>query len=476
MRRLASAPGLSPWLISMLVCLAQASRAGENQPDEPAVEAVAAAWSGWLTALEEYRFRATRVLDTSAGRELLGDERDHDLRLFLDGGLTSPSGAFGAGLAAALWLDADGGQPRGEATSLAGQFDHRRPWWDVYSAWAEYRSDGVLRLVRGGRQVSEQGEPLTFDGLSVLVRAAGPLLDLFAYGGRTVHFFETQAGLFEDWLASAGLVVRPLEGLRLELDYRFQLEDILTSTLTDKSREIDHGYGLSLAYARGDWLRARVHLRGLDDQVARAGLAVHLFQPDWLFGLRVRLDAQPSALARIAEAHDPFHALLGPSQPHLRWRLEATKDFETGAGRYGLQAGFTGRHLLAGEAGPFNRESGHVYLAASAHDPGLRGLYASLSLEEHFTFPGTGTGQDHHLAVGGLLGYRLPWLEAEAGSFYQRVKVDYFATPREVLDVRTVYGSLGLRVFSWLQVRARYEYEWTDRDVHTLTLALVQSL
>jgi hypothetical protein len=474
-----------PWgWLALLACAALPARAEDAAAGPEAgagVEAPVQAveehappprWAFWLLAQEQYRFRAT----TTYGADPIGDERDHDLRLFLDGGAISPDDDFQAHLSAALWLDVDGNTQDGRSTALAELTGYQRLWWDIYSLSAEYRSDGALKLARGGRQVTEHGPPVTFDGVALDARAAGRLLEVFALGGRTVHFFELSAGMFEDWLGSAGLVLRPLAGLRLELDYRFQLEDTLTADKITKEQRIDHGYGLTLAYALEDRLRVQAKLRGVNAQVALAGADLHFEHQPWELGLDLGLDAQPATLRELSERLDPLYAILGESLPNLRWHLDAWKDFSTQAGRYGLHLGFVGRHVLSGEEGPFNRSLAHVYAAAVGHDIGLRGLYASLSLEEHFTLPGSSQPDEHQMAVGGALGYDGAWLQAEAGSYYQRFKYDYFANPREVADVRTVYGQLGFKALGWLSVRARYEFEWTDRDVHTLTLTLGQSI
>ncbi|HSA24128.1 MAG TPA: hypothetical protein P5076_21890, partial [Myxococcota bacterium] len=281
----------------LLVALTPAARA-EDAPAGPgagagvgapaeAVEELAPPprWAFWLLAQEQYRFRAT----TTYGSDPIGDERDHDLRLFLDGGVISPDDDFQAHLSGALWLDADGNTQDGRSTALAEWTGYRRVWWDIYTLSAEYLSDGVLKLARGGRQVSEHGPAVTFDGVALDVRAAGRLLEVFAFGGRTVHFFELSAGMFEDWLGSAGLVLRPLEGLRLELDYRLQLEDVLSADEVAREQRTDHGYGLTLAYALEDRLRVQARLRGVNDQLALAGADLRFEHRPWELGLDLGL-------------------------------------------------------------------------------------------------------------------------------------------------------------------------------------------
>ena len=429
-------------------------------------------WTVTLDAAEGYRFRHASAPATDAA-DGTGDEADHDLRLLLTSRVHDGEDHFAADLALALWADVDGRSPGGKPSDLGGIYDDGSSpsiWFDVYSLSAEYRTRGVLALVRGGRQSAEHGPLATFDGATLRLRAAGPAFELFAFGGRTVHFFELDAGLFEDWIASGGVVARPLRNLRLELDYRFLMEDTTTS-----DGLVDHTYGAKVWYAPTDWLRLVGAVRGVDDAVSHVGLSASANWERLAFGVRARIDGQPATLRELNERDDPYYALLGPSLPHVRGHVDLWKTFDTGAGLYGLHLGWDGRFLVADEPTRFNRDYGRLYFLAEGTDLFVRGPFATFVVEYHYTHQGSGFGDDGLFAVGGSAGYDVPVFRAEVGTMYQRFAYDYFRDANEVEDVRTVFLDLRARPWSWLSLRARYEYEKrTDHDVHTVTMTVTQ--
>lgn len=432
-------------------------------------------WRFWLLAQEEYRARISGAADSQGGLvEPLREESDHDLRLFLDGGLRDPGDHFGVDLSLGLWWDVDGELPDGNPSAFGSVYDYRQPWWDVFTLSAEYRSQGAFKLVRGGRQASDFGLPVTFDGASLLFSAVRPTLDLFVFGGRSVHFFETQTGAFEDWIGSIGAVIRPGPSLRLEVDYRFLREDTLRDQYT-RDDLIDHTYGLSGWYRNGDWLLSKAYLRGLNDSLSHAGAALRFWWPAQDLGADVNLDVQLITLDEINERNDPYFVLLGESLPNLRWRVDAWKVFETRAGEYGVHAGWNGKHILDGDAGPFNRNSGRIYLLGQAEDVGIKGLFLTLAAEGHYTYLDGRLSTDMILAIGGSAGYRSRIFKSEIGTYYQRFKYDYYRDLREVEDVRTFFGLVAWKATDWLAVKVRYEFERADRNIHTVSLVLSQT-
>jgi hypothetical protein len=434
------------------------------------------AWTFHIDALEEYRFRYGTAVEASGTGELstpgLPAEYDHDARLLLQGGVRDGRDAFSAEFSLALWGDLDGRPAAGSSHQLGSMFDADDYFWiDVYGLAAQYRTDGVLALARAGRQTSEFGPPVVFDGAHVSLRAAGPTLEFFAFGGRTVHFFEAgDVDIFEDWIGSAGVVVRPLRGLRFELDYRFLQED---TVLVDELRQ--HDYGLNAWYRPLDWVFLKAWVRGIDDQVARTGLLAKLEWFDQEAGLTLSADAQPVTMRGLAELDDPYFNVLGESLPHVRARAELYKAFTTDVGVYALHAGWSGRILLDDEPTRFNRDFGRVFLLATASDIGVRGPFVSLVVEYNYTHQDD-FGDDGLFAVGGGVGWDRDPIRAELSSYYQRFKYDYFRDVNEVADVRTVAADVRWRPWRFLSVRARYELELrSDRDVHTAALVLAQS-
>ncbi len=434
-------------------------------------------WYLWFFVSEEYRLRVSISPDGGGNltNPVAGSESDHDLRLFLDVGVRDPSDRFGAQAALGLWWDMDGSIPEGEPSGLGSLYDYRQPWWDVFKLQADYRSSGYLRLARAGRLASEHGLPVTFDGVSFLVTGVRPFLDLFLFGGRSVHFFETQVDTFEDWIASAGAVIRPMPSIRLELDYRFVQEDVLQLDRKTKRDLNDHLYGLSAWFRHSDWLYARVYTRGLNDSVSHTGASAKLAFPSLGLGANLVLDAQVIGLKEINEREDPYFTILGESLPHLRWQVDLWKMFETAAGEYAVHAGWNGRDLLEGVEGPFNRNVGRIYILFEATDIVLKGPFAGLAAEGHYSHAGGQLSHEMIYTAGGSAGYATTKLKVEAGSYYQRYKYDYYRDLREIDDVRTFFGTFSYKLLGWLTLRARYEFEQSDRDFHTVTLALSQT-
>jgi len=433
-------------------------------------------------ASEEYRFRHVTSAEvgriTSSGEIISGQnvpaENDHDLRFFLGGYLWESGDNFAADLAAAAWVDLDGTAGEGQPSAVAEVDDYEAPhaWqdaFDVYSLYAEYHSAGWLALARGGRQTSEHGRPITFDGATLTFRAIDPHLDLVLFGGRTVHFFDLGQGLFEDWVASAVAVVRPVPPLRLELDYRLASE-----TSIAENRITDHSYGLTAWLTATHWARAKGYVRGLDDALSNAGGGVLLEWSEAELGFEAGADAQLVTLREINERDDPYFAVLGESLPHVLVKADLWKDLTTELGVYSLHAGWNGRLLTAGEPTMFNRDYGRIYLWFQATDIAIDGPFANLVGEYNYTHRETGLGDDSLFAIGGSLGWDWKIVRAEAGSYYHRYKYTYFLDAEELAHVRTYFGELEYEPLEWLSIRVRYEYDQLDRDIHTLMLKLTQ--
>ncbi len=470
---------VSPTVAAGLALVAASAQAAPA-PSPAASQAVAVAraaeqaapWAFRFSAVEGYRGRlaSAPTLDTALDPATLPSESDHDLRLSLDARLDDPSDAFSAALNMALWADVDGTVPAGDPSGLASMYDRAAPgvWFALYSLWGEYRTSGFLRAARAGRQQTLAGLPAIFDDASFRLRLVPRKLELFAFGGRTVHFFEVGTALFEDWIGSAGLSYRPTSSLRFKVDYRFEQED---TTLEDAAQ--DHTYGVEAAWRHQHWLWLRANLRGVNDRVSQVALTGDARWEALGLGLTARAAVQPATLDQLTETEDPFFATLGRSRPYTRASVDLFKDFATDAGTYTLHAGWGQRLLLDGPPGPFNRNYGRVYLMADAMDLGVKGLFASASAEYHFA--GRLDADTGLLTAGGSLGWRNDALRVEGGTYYQRVKYDYFQDVREVTDVRTVYASARWKPVRWLGVRARYELEIYDRTVHTLNFSLSQS-
>jgi len=458
----------------------------------------ASAQTWWLDVGEEGRARFASGSDPNG--------QDIDVRLTADGGLSDRSDRFTARFALGLWFDVDGAES-GELTPAVSLHDQSVVDPDVYSLYGDYRpggefgSRGFLKGVRVGRQTAGYGLPTTFDGASFVVSPLRPQVDLFAFGGRTVHFFEAADGLFEDWIGAAGVAVRPVEGLKLVADYRFASEDVDTrrpgtarvggdgeeeeeeEEEGEDAGEIaygrasvqDHSYGLSAWFNPADWAWLRAYARGLGQQASHAGGAGMLFFPSVGLGFEASFDSQLVRLGEVSDSLNPFYAILGESLPHARWRADLFEELNTGAGAFGIHLGVAGRAVLEGEEGPFNRSSSRAYLLLSATDIAVPGPYVSVVGDAWLAGLNPDIKGEGFLTVGGAAGYKGNALLAEVGTAYQRFKYAYYKNAEEISDVRSWYAEVGYDVVDWLRVKARYELEQFDWDVHTVTLSLGQS-
>jgi hypothetical protein len=433
-------------------------------------------WRGALSLLEEYRLRlADAPLAGSLGllgSAPAGDQRpDQDLRLLVDGDLASPDDRFRASFSGAMWIDLDGTPPVGSPDLFASQQDYRQPWWNIYTLSAEWRPNPIVELARFGRQTSQHGIPVTFDGPALQVRPVGPAFSLFAFGGRTVHFYETEPGLFENWIGSAGATLRATEHVRFEVDWRMLKETIPTAS-GDSARVTNQSVGLR-ATARFDELVGNLFARAIDGQVSHLGGAFSLEPTSLGFGLDGRVHAQLVTLGEVAQSENPMYAILGPSRPHVRANIEAWREVGIGqASRLAVYGGARLRHLVQGEESRFNRNTGAFYFRGQVNDWLTKGLYLSGTTE--LNYRPWSLLHSWFWTVGASAGFADQKLKAEVGTYYQQFKILYYRVADELQDVRTVYWMLGYRFVPWLDVRARYELEILDRNIHSAFLTLRQ--
>ncbi|MBN2196072.1 MAG: hypothetical protein JW751_24865 [Polyangiaceae bacterium] len=433
-------------------------------------------WTSSLSLLEEYRLRrASRAL-TAQGplgeAAAVDDQLDHRLRLHSDAQVDGVNDHFLALFSGALWWDMDGPETEGNTDLFASQHDDSRVWVAPYALSAQWRDAGVLDHARLGRQDSEHGLPLTFDGVSLGLRPFGPRLLLFGFGGQTVHFFETMPGLLEDWVASVGAVLRPSPALQFELDTRLVQERFDDSVEANGSDLTTLSYGLA-ASTRTELVTAKAQVRGLDEQLSHAGAAMQLYLPAYGFGVDTRLFSQLVTLGEVAESENPYFSLLGPSLPHVRYRFEAFKDQEFGdAALWTNLLGWRGRVVVGHDETPFNRNVGVVYLHSRVDDLILPGLFFGATVE--WNYVSSSPGQPWLVALGGSAGYDGRRIMTEVGTYYQRFKINYYQRAEELHHARTVYGSIGYRMMSWLELRGRYELEIVDRYLESFSFSARQ--
>jgi len=473
-------------------------------------------WQYWISTLEEYRYRSVGVsttyppaADTSpeAASDLGYDrEIDQDARLFFDGTMHSPDEQFSGEFSLGLWWDLNGVPDASSPTSTRQLWDAPQPWFNVFNLHADYQpQSGVIALARAGRQIAPYGEQANFDGVYLLLGRKNPRAQFFMMGGRTVHFFERDTNLFEDYLTSLGTVVRPTPFLRMEVDYRYTREDrheglrkedaggmgdenttVLDAGSTldtageaalnqDALQEIsDHSYGVKVWFRHQDWLYSKAYLRGLNRAPSHVGATTRV---TWLrdgldLGANLAVHSQLVTLGEINEAINPYYIILGSSLPNMRWLIDVWQGFELGGTDFRAQAGWNRRKLLEGTPDQFNRNAGQGYLMYYGDQIEGSPFYANLRVDVFYGSEQLET--DGFTSIGGAVGHRTDRFEFEGGSYYQQFKYDYYDDVQALENVRTSYIRLGIDLPGDFELRVRYEFERMDRDVHDLSLTLVR--
>jgi hypothetical protein len=435
------------------------------------------------SASEQYWFRYANnleLLEIDTAGELVArrsrrSETDNDLRLLLDGYLWEKTDRFAADLSMGVAYDLDGAPAVGRPSSFASANDDKgsRNWldpYDVYSLYGEYHTPGLLALTRAGRQSSEYGRPVTFDGATAKLRLMKPYLDLAIFGGRTVHFFESGRDLFEDWLTSMAITVRPFPFLRVEIDYRYVSQD---TTTRDPVK--DHSYGLALWYRTSDLVRLKGYVRALNAAASNAGGSARFEWSDIQLGIDADIDGQLTTLRNTNESDNPYFDVLGKSLPYLRVGSSIWKKITNRFGTYGADLGWQERLITKGESTQLNRSYGRAYLLLEAVDIAISGPFATFVVEYNYVPNHSDLASHSLVAVGGSAGYERKPIKATVGSRYYRYKYDYYADLRELENVRSYFGEVSYEPYKWLSICLFYAFERFNRDIHTVKLTVSET-
>ena len=430
-------------------------------------------WSAQVSVSQEYRFRTAASAGVTSSSPLESSpapnpKSDHDLRLTLDGAVTGLGERAVATLSAALWRDLDGHVPKGDPDVFGDPQDLAQPLYVLYALTAEWRRTSPVDRFAVGRQQTAHGLPVTFDGAALDLRLLQRRLSLFAYGGRTVHFFEATPGLLENWLVGGGAGWRLTDHAHVEIDSRYLHEFIPDATGALKKQVDTNSYGLALA-GRWETFSGKLLARGMNRSFSHVGGVFHLQGPTAAWGLDGQAMAQLVPLGEIAESESPYYAMLGNSRPHVRARLEAWKDLALKEpGILALALGGRVRQLLHDEPSRFNRNTNAVYLRADLKDRPWSGVFASLTAE--WNLPTYDASASFNL--GGAAGYASRRSRFEAGTYYQQFKINYYRDVEELIATRTVYATASYRVLPQIEVRGRYVLEIVDRAIHTAFVTL----
>jgi hypothetical protein len=467
------APAAGIVLLAMSILQPRPLRANEQSDISPSQSQ----WLPSLSTTQEYRWRSAGAAhypaDSPLGDAGTGAVKDQDLRLTLDGSLISPNGHFVGTLSAALWVDLDGRNPQGQDVfGDARGLD--RYLAVIYTASAEWQHVGPVARFAVGRLQSSHGLPVTFDGGALSVHAFERRLTLFGFGGRTVHFFETLPGFWENWLISGGASLRLSDSVRVEADSRYLHETVLAAGGLPSARVNTNSYGVTVM-GHGDEIRGQMFARGINRSFSHVGGNFHLQMSRAGVGVAGQVAAQLVSLGEIAESENPYFSMLGLSLPHLRARLETWKDVALGdEGALVIAVGTRIRQLLYDQPARFNRNTSAVYLRMDLNDLLHAGTFVSASAE--WNMPTQPDDPTRFFTAGGSLGYASRTARIETGSYFQRFKINYYRDVEELEDARTAYVAASYRLRSQIEIRGRYVAEIVDRTIHSLYLTLREDL
>ena len=384
-------------------------------------------------------------------------EDDHDLYSLLGATVGDPEeDPYSAYLLGRVSWDVDGDQGDEDSPffSLEDTYDHSLNG-RVYEAYLDLNDTG-LDLLRFGRQaLYETPAYVRFDGAALSTERAGEDdHELGAYGGRTVHEYESSPE--GDAVYGAYASNSMWKGGRTRLDY-MHLED--EQQLGDErddlwATQVQQVFGREVRLESGySWLEGAP--REFD---ARATWLP--YEAGWL--VQGSYYALLQTEGSLAEEIDPFFDTLQEYFPYSLSRLLVSKTFETG---WSLEGGADLRDVDDSEdEGEFNRDYERYHLTSTIEDFVVEDLALALT-GDYWTSDGSDTnswGVD-------LTRELSEKLRGSIGSFYQLYKND-FLLDEEREDVRTYYVSLRWRPEKRLTWGLGLEHEDTDiGDFDTLT-------
>ena len=386
-----------------------------------------------------------------------GGDHDQDLYTMLGATIGDPEeDPYSAYLLGRLSQDLDGDQGEEDSPfgSLEDTYDHSLNG-RLYEAYVDFHDTG-LDLLRLGRQaLYETPAYVRFDGASLLTEQAGDdRHELGAYGGRTVHEYESSP---EGDAVYGGYVSNTLwKGGRTRLDY-MHLED--EQQLGDEqddlwAAQVRQAFGREVMLKSGySWLEGAP--REFDARATWVPV-----DSGWL--VQGSYYALLQTEGALAEELDPFFDTLQEYFPFSLSRVLVSKHFEEG---YSIEGGADVRRVDDSEdEGEFNRDYERYHLTGTIEDFALEDLALALTGDYW-----SGDGSDTNSWGLDLTRELSEQLRASLGTFYQLYKND-FLLDEEREDVRTYYVSVRYRPEKRLTWGLGFEHEVSDAgDFNTLT-------
>ncbi len=340
---------------------------------------------------------------------------------------------------------------------------------DAYGSWAAgYAYEAHLDMnhllphltqLRVGRQAGTRDEAIFFDGVGADI-AVTDGLNMTAYGGAAVHFYEADNDWGSDTLGGLGVDYSPVRATGISVDY-FAVHDRRNAfSFTDKNDQL---FSVRLRQRLSTYSRIMARYRYLNgeprDLTVRAVDAFPL--ADMQFS--VSYVKQFSTQDELSNELSPYYDVLGQSRPYQSFDGKMRKLFGR---QVALDLGYFERSLLeAGDENAFNRAYKRYYSVLEVSDVLREGLTLSV-IGEHwetrsraFNSAGFDAGYAFkHAAKNGRI---------NAGTYYSLYRYDYYIQLGERQQVRTYYVKGKMPLNRNYSLSGSYEYEDSVENYQT---------
>ena len=408
----------------------------------------------------DYQFRTT---------EVSGDRvSDNDLyeKLRLDS-IGSPAKGYEFHLLATARQDLDGDQ------NETGFFPFEDIGDTYDTSWRGYVYEGHIDLnnplphvtqLRFGRQAGAAEEPVFFDGL-VADLTVTHNLNLTVYGGASVHHYELEYDWGSDTLGGARIEYFPFRRTKLSLDYLYVDDERDLILGTDQQNDL---LSFKVHQRLGPSLRTMAGFRYLDDEPRDMKVRAIKSFLDAGMELSLTYFRQSREQNELSNELSPFYDVMGTSDPFESIDMKLRKFFGR---RYTLDLGYFHRDLIKDrEENAFNRQYERAFAMFGINDVFSERM--SLAITGEYWETG-----DTEYTSGGLdAEYRLKRGQKStkiiAGTYYSLYKYDYYILLGEREHVQTYYLKTKMPLGMGLTMNARYEYEDSIEDYHTLKVGV----
>jgi hypothetical protein len=312
---------------------------------------------------------------------------------------------------------------------------------DAYSSWvAGYAYEAHLDMnhllphltqLRVGRQAGTRDEAVFFDGIGADIEVTNRL-NLTAYGGAAVHFYELNNDWGSDTLGGLGMDYSPARATGMSLDYLAVHDKRNAFSFTDQNDQL---LSFRLRQRISAYLSMMARYRYLNGDPRDITVrAIDAF-PEADMQLSAGYVKQFTTQNELSNELSSYYDVLGQSRPYQSFDGKVRKLF----GRHvALDVGYFTRSLLEGaDENAFNRSYRRYYAVVELSDVLREGLTFSL-IGEHWATA------SRALSSGGFdaaYSFKSASRSARinAGTYYSLYKYDYYVLLGERQQVRTYY-------------------------------------